>query len=228
MPLKTGSEPAPHFFLQHGWGFNRGTFNEWPDHIKSGSVTLLDRGYLGGPPRLFAEGPSDEVTVLVSHSLGLHFFSTDQLASVDMLVVLSGFASFHGFQSQDGRISRKHIKRMQRRLRQEPEKLLADFYRDCSWPGDLPDFDTLNVEVLSADLHLLDTVKLQPEEVLREMKVLILHGANDRIVSLERAVELQALMGQSTLQVIDQAGHGLPFTHAKQCLSLITDHFRRL
>jgi|GEM_PF-1948268 len=229
MLLNNGSEPRPHFFLQHGWGFNQGSFHQWSDHIKSGSVTLLERGYLGDPPVSFTEEQSDKGIVLVCHSLGVHFFSFEQLMSVDLLVILSGFASFHGLHlNGGGLISRKHIARMQRRLKQEPEKLLSDFYRDCSWPGELPDFGKINVDLLAEDLHLLDTATLQHEEVLAERKVLILHGAYDRIVSLERAAELQALMPQSTLRVINEAGHGLPFTHTRQCLANINEQLRQL
>ena len=228
MPLNDGRESPTHFFLQHGWGFDQRSFREWPEILGPGAVTLLDRGYLGGAPVQLSNDHSGEQRILVSHSLGLHFVTIDQLASFAMIVVLSGFASFHGLNPGGSSISRKHIARMKRRLRREPEKLLADFYRDCSWPGQLPDFARMNVDLLADDLHLLDTAVLRELGASQACRVLILHGALDRIVSVERAAELQALVAGSTLQVIDDAGHGLPFTHARQCLAHITEHVKRL
>nr|MBF0221460.1 alpha/beta hydrolase [Desulfobulbaceae bacterium] len=204
---------------QHGWGFNRDCFKGWLSQLQGSDLTFLDRGYWGNEnafPQILHSG----YNVLVCHSLGLHFFTKDQLNSVDMIVVLGGFVCFHGHNPAN-QISRKHINRMQVRLQREPDQLLKDFYRDCSWYGEVPDIALLNLDLLAADLDLLDTVCLQYEP-LRDVKVLILHGSNDRIVPVDRADELQKKL-TGTLFQINGAGHGLPFTHVQQCLEIIRD-----
>lgn len=222
MLLKNGFDPGIHLYLQHGWGFNRDCFQKWIPALKGTRVTILDRGYLGAESAFF-KPLSNEYTVLVCHSLGVHFFSKCQLKDVDLLVVLGGFVCFHGLHAEN-QISRKHISRMQRRMSQEPEKLLNDFYRDCSWPSELPDFSCLNIALLAEDLLLLDTVCLQPE-LSNDAKVLIVHGSDDRLVPVDRAYELQRQLA-GTLHLIAGAGHGLPFTHVEQCLSIIKDQLR--
>ena len=219
MPLNNGFDSTIHVYLQHGWGFNRDCFQKWLPALEGVAVTLLDRGYWGAAVPL-SQADTSTKTVLVCHSLGLHFFSESQLRSVDLLVVIGGFASFHGLNAEN-QLSKKHIKRMRGRLKQEPEQLLSDFYRDCAWPGDLPDFSAINVDLLADDLLLLDTVRLQ-HTVVTETEVLILHGANDRIVPIERARELHKQISGS-LYLIDGAGHGLPFTHVGQCVQIIKD-----
>lgn len=220
MRLANGSEFVGHIYFQHGWGFNRSCFKDWPKLFIDWQCTLIDRGYWGAALTL-DEAVKADWNVLVCHSLGLHFFSQAQLNSFDLLVVLGGFACFHGVEPTNT-ISRKHLQRMRLRLAKEPEQLLADFYRDCSWPYELPDFSTINPVLLEQDLLLLDSVMFS-HRVLQNTRSILIHGSKDRLVPPGRAHELQSILA-GQLYEIDGAGHGVLFTHRDHCVELIKNH----
>lgn len=158
--------------------------------------------------------------MLITHSLGLQF-CTPRLAQIDFLVIISGFEHFHGSDKLAGRFTRKHLKRMMSRLDSDVTGLLEDFYRDCEYPQSPPlaDFD---LSLLRSDLHLLDTGYAAIQEIRKVPEILILHGANDRIVAPDRARELQRKLS-ATIKIIPTAGHGLPFTHANDCWQAINN-----
>lgn len=220
------SPPCPNrhiaIVLQHGWGFHNKCFEVLARHLQAlGSVISLDRGYFGNPSSFPVYQRVDTCTLVVCHSLGLHYFTPAQLSRIDLLVVVSGFAFFHGMNLVDGVFSRKHIRRMRGRLQDDPVQLVREFYRDCSWHGDEPDFGALNDTLLADDLDILDSSDFSHAALFRDKDILLLHGADDRIVPLSRARELNSRFEGSQLNVVDGAGHGLPFTHAEKCAHCI-------
>jgi pimeloyl-ACP methyl ester carboxylesterase len=166
--------------------------------------------------------------VLVCHSLGLHLLSPGLLAKAGLVVIISGFAHFHGVHAEDGRFSRRHIGKMRSRLRKEPEGLIRDFHRDCAYPHSPPDPRAMDTELLARDLTLLDQGRLTAERCQGIPPALILHGRDDRIVRPERARELAEMLPASRVVIIDHAGHGLPFTHPGLCLDLIRAAYQAL
>jgi pimeloyl-ACP methyl ester carboxylesterase len=159
--------------------------------------------------------------VLVCHSLGLHFLSPALLARAGLVVIISGFAHFHGQRPEDGRFTRRHLARMRSRLHSDPAGLIRDFHRDCDCPAWPADPRAMDRELLDQDLTLLDQGRW-PGEACRQLPpALLLHGREDRIVRPERATELAAMLPGSRVVIIDQAGHGLPFTHPGLCLEHI-------
>lgn len=219
------SEHAPatdlHFIFQHGWGFHASCWREW--RILLDRPCLIgDRGYWGNPVPLEHSAISSG-SVLVCHSLGLHLLPAELLAHTSLLVIISGFAHFHGPNSADGRFSRKHVQKMLSRLLTDPTALIADFYRDCGcaeWPVGHGSMDTA---LLAQDLLLLDQGRVEGRGLAKLPAILLLHGREDRIVRPERATELAGILPGSQVTIIDGAGHGLPFTHAQLCLELIGD-----
>lgn len=80
----------------------------------------------------------------------------------------------------------------------------------------------LNSELLLHDLKDLDTCSLNVSLLKKIPKVLILHGVQDRIVSVEKGRELSAHLPDNSQYIeIEQAGHALPFTHIDVCWSWI-------
>jgi len=215
--MKPGPDKQNNFIFQHGWGFSSAVWNAWRTYEYGGNCQFLDRGYWGRAvePRL-----TNHRNVLVTHSLGLHF-AEPCFAEVDCLVILSGFEHFHGKSISSGRFTHKHIKRMLARIHEDADGLLADFYRDCGCslsPGCHPD-----LSLLEDDLHLLDTSHAALQKMQAIPKILLLHGAVDRIVAPDRARELNRALPGSVLEFIPQAGHGLPCTHADVCWRIIKD-----
>jgi len=225
MPFVADLPDNPSFVLQHGWGLSDRCWQQWAPALPR--LWLANRGYWG-EPTAFDDLPSGRATVLVCHSLGLHLLPQQWIEQAKALVIISGFAHFHGESSGDGRFSRRHLSAMLNRIESDHLGLLDDFYRDCQCPPALRDQRCLNQALLTQDLHLLDRSRLPPEGNHRFPATLILHGRDDRIVRPARAVELATLIGTPHLTLIDGAGHGLPFTHPQDCLNLIRDFLAKV
>ena len=67
------------------------------------------------------------------------------------------------------------------------------------------------------DLQLLQESVLELAAIPAATRVLILHGRRDRVVPVERAEELSALLPNSALTIVAEAGHALPLTHPRAC-----------
>ena len=90
-----------------------------------------DRGYFG-PAVEVAARPR----IVLAHSLGLHLLPPQLWASAELVVVISGFRSFHSTCARQARRSRRTVEQMLARLEREPAALLADFYARCGAPSD--------------------------------------------------------------------------------------------
>ncbi len=220
MQLKVGNDKEVLLYFQHGWGFTSACWNEWLPDVQC-SYKLLDRGYCSSPilPEI---SNKKNIRVLICHSLGLHMVQEINLDWVDMLVVMGGFIHLHGATERDGRFTRKHLQRMFRRLAKDPVGLVKDFHRDCQYAVPF-EYNQLVIDLLTSDLDVLDKSILKSSPFENIPHVLLIHGEQDRIVPLGRAHELKSLMSGSELVVFKDGGHGLPFTHQEQILSLIHD-----
>ena len=112
---------------QHGWGFGAWCWDRWRDVLPANfALHCPDRGYFG---------PAVEVKarprIVLAHSLGLHLLSSQLCATAELIVVISGFRSFHSASARQARRSRRTVEQMLVRLEREPAALLADFYGRC-------------------------------------------------------------------------------------------------
>ncbi len=218
MPLQRDHDKI-NFIFQHGWGFSASVWNDWIQYLETDYYQFLDRGYFG---KEIEPQMADCVNVLISHSLGLHLCEP-WLANIDCLIIISGFEHFHGLDKAAGRFSRRHVKRMLARLDTDTQGLLHDFYNDCQYPLSPPAIYAFNQSLLRKDLNLLDSNFVDINRLQEFERILILHGRNDKIVSPDRALELQRKLPNSVIEFIDDAGHGLPFTHSLACWQLISN-----
>ncbi|MCY4604488.1 MAG: alpha/beta hydrolase, partial [Gemmatimonadetes bacterium] len=147
---------------------------------------------------------------------GLHLLSP-QLWAAELIVVISGFRSFHSACARQARRSRRTVEQMLARLEREPAALLADFYARCGAPSDSRCPGTVDADSLRRDLQLLQESVLELSARPATAQVLILHGSRDRVVPVERAEELRELLPNSALAIVAEAGHALPLTHARAC-----------
>lgn len=163
--------------------------------------------------------------ILVCHSLGIHLVPQPLIRLADMVVIISGFAHFHGKTAADGRFSKRHIQRMRSRLAVEPVQLIRDFHRDCDYLESTIDCEAVSTSLLAADLQILDESRLKQAHCQEWPPTLLIHGQDDRIVLPQRAEELATLPTFSQLRIIEGAGHGIPFTKPRLCLDLILDFY---
>ena len=197
---------------QHGWGFGAWCWDRWRDVLPADfELHCPDRGYFG-PAVEVAARPR----IVLAHSLGLHLLSP-QLWAAELIVVISGFRSFHSADTRQARRSRRTVEQMLGRLEREPAALLADFYARCGAPLDNRWSGAIDVGSLRRDLQLLQGSVLELSAIPAAAQVLILHGSRDRVVPVERAEELRELLPKSALAIVAEAGHALPMTHVCAC-----------
>ena len=198
---------------QHGWGFGAWCWNRWRDVLPAGfALHCPDRGYFGPAVEVAAQP-----RIVVAHSLGLHLLSPQICAAAELIVIISGFRSFHSVCARQARRSRRTVEQMLARLEREPAALLADFYARCGAPSDSHRSGTVDADGLRRDLQLLQESVLALSAIPAAAQVLILHGSRDRVVPVERAEELRELLPNSALAIVAEAGHALPLTHARAC-----------
>ena len=198
---------------QHGWGFGAWCWDRWREVLPAGfALHCPDQGYFG---------PAVEVAVqpriVLAHSLGLHLLSPQLCATAELIVVMSGFRSFHSACARQARRSRRTVEQMLARLEREPAALLADFYARCGTPPDSRCPGNIDADGLRCDLQLLQESVLELAAIPAAAQVLILHGSRDRVVPVERGEELRELLPNSALAIVAEAGHALPLTHARAC-----------
>jgi pimeloyl-[acyl-carrier protein] methyl ester esterase len=228
----------------HGWGFDQACWQPWQEQLAQRGSTLLvgDRGYFNTP---FLPSISQR-TIIFAHSYGLHLCPIEQLQRTDLLVLFSSFLSFHPASEAEGRRSlARNSKRSRLMLAQminqfelNPQLVLENFKAECYYPvpweqplagiskSAANGYQAINFELLLHDLRRLSDCSFDSSILSQIPQVLVLHGAQDRIVSPEKGRELcRHLPDNSEYIEIEQAGHGLPFTHIDACDSWI---FQRL
>lgn len=241
------------FILQHGWGFDRHIWTQWHERLREiadARLLIADRGYFQTPAQLPAlhdafgssidsltqTGDSEPtLSVLVTHSLGLHLVPLEYFQHANLLVIVGGFLHFHPTDLRAGQVSRRIISRMKDKVSKDVRQVLADFHAGCfgnastQWPLiPLPPRDEANVELLGHDLHLLDTAYFNPANVPGQCRVLVLHGMDDTIVRWQAAEALAEVFPESRLVTYEHGTHALPFTHAEACCLAIARELRQL
>ena len=198
---------------QHGWGFGAWCWDRWREVLPASfALHCPDQGYFG-PAVAVAAQPR----IVLAHSLGLHLLSPQLWATAELIVVISGFSSFHSSCDRQARRSRRTVEQMIARLEREPAALLADFYARCEVPSDNRWSGAIDADGLRRDLQLLQESVLELSAMPTAAQVLILHGSRDRVVPVERAEELRELLPNSAFVIVAEAGHALPLTHVRAC-----------
>lgn len=213
------------FIAYHGWGFGHRCWNDWNElpAIKKHSFSAYDRGYFGNENSPAFSG-RENYNILLTHSYGLHFCDDRILANSDLLVIFSGFLSFHPFAAQFKRRSKMVLSKMADRFKHHPGKVISDFYQKVYFPEDnertVP--ESLNKELLLSDLRALGNDSIDPVRLKETGKICILHGAKDAIVPKMKGRQIYDLFrDRARYFEVSEAGHALPFTHRDQCWSFI-------
>ncbi|MGF1670869.1 MAG: alpha/beta fold hydrolase [Balneolaceae bacterium] len=215
-----------HIIAYHGWGLTDSFWKKWNELLSNNiQFEAVSRGYTG--KRIYADF-NEDVTVkkiVFVHSFGLHWCPQHILSQTDHLVIFGGFLDFHPDSDTERKRSRFIVQQMLSRFVEKPDEVLKKFLKNTFWP-DEPDEQLLNVDIdhekLLEDLSAIQN-EVQPQQILHEIpEISIVHGEDDKIVSNEKARSLyQSLRYRSQYFEIKQAGHALPYTHAKECYSLL-------
>lgn len=210
--------------LQHGWGFDSSLWDSWKVHLPIEiNLKRLDRGYFtdaDNNPFLGEELYTNECTIAVVHSLGLHLLPKSFFQYLDGLVIIAGFISFNDMSTPDN----PFIQSMLQKIPESSAEILSRFHQRCgctsAWVGKNL---KINQTLLIQDLKQLDQQSFDIQHLKKIPKIILMHGVKDKIVPLEKSIELQCLLPQSKLFVRNDAGHALPSTHSEWCCQTINE-----
>lgn len=218
------------FFAFHGWGFAGSDWQSWRSNLSEyGTFQTYDRGYFTDPNEITLS--RDSLTVLISHSFGLHFIEQPFFEQADLLIVNSGFLYFHPYTAQYKRRSRLILQEMINSMEVKPEEVLQEFYENCYPPKNFPGREIVDLDhqLLLDDLQKLQSSEMDPQLLKKVGKICILHGSDDRIVPKRKGREIYTQFGEKSRYFeVKGAGHALPFTHHRQCLDFIIPEIEEL
>jgi len=138
-------------------------------------------------------------------------------ASCKKLVLVSSTAKFCAAEGYACGTSEKVLRRMIAQLKRDPEAVLEEFFKNVHLPqresrraiaqrqASAPDPDAL---VAGLEYLLRSDVRDRVPRI--DIPVLLLHGAEDRIIPATAAEWLRAHLPGSALKIVGNAGHALP------------------
>ena len=159
----------------------------------------------------------------IVHSFGLHLVPEEVFSHLKLLCILNGFENL----LEAGNRSKKQktlLEKMMHQFSENPISVMEKFYRNVYFP-DLPPekavLQTPDVPLLLQDLKNMIYRPFHAKLLEKIPSVLILHGKKDRIISWRHAQNLHLRIHGSRLFLFENAGHSLPFSHAKECWEII-------
>ena len=214
-----------------GWAMPAGVYTA----VSGNQAKVYDFGFFSerfsGLPPVFDSEMEDmcgSPCIITAHSFGsvLAFGKIHDLHKAKALIVYSGFAKFAKADDNLSGQPAEAIQAMKKQLTNNPSGLLKSFYRNMCFPSkcefNVP--ETLNVPALDAGLDILLNCDCRAKLAEIKIPVLIIHGAQDRIVNVKTADELAGNIRVSRLHVFKNAGHAVPFTHSNESKK-ITEKF---
>ena len=148
------------------------------------------------------------------------------------LVLISSTAKFCAEEKYDCGTNEKILRRMILQLKRNPEAVLEEFFKNVHYPheecrrsfqprcaGKAASSSTLNE--LVAGLEYLHASDLREKVPTLGLPVLLLHGADDRIIPSAAAEWLHDHLPDSLLKIIENDGHALPAHHFNEVMDEI-------
>ncbi len=166
----------------------------------------------------------DGDSVVIAHSMGsvLALKAALLFEGIKALVLVSPFARFTEDEGYVG-IPFANVSGMNKMLSSKPEFVLRRFYRDVFSPqkSTLKVPDTMNVDLLSDGLAVLESWDLRDSLAELNIPVLILQGCDDKVVDSDTAKWLSDNIAGSDYVEFSGVGHALPIVEAARCSELI-------
>ncbi len=178
--------------------------------------------------QVLREGTIPEAEYIVTGSMGGLLAMELLPASCKKLVLISSTARFCASDDYPCGTHEKVLRRMIVQFKRDPETVLDDFFMNVHHPfresrqavamrKDAPlDLDSL---VSGLEYLLRSDVREQARKIA--IPVLLLHGAEDRIIPVAASEWLHAHLHNSDLRVVEHDGHALPAHHFETVMTLI-------
>ncbi len=143
-------------------------------------------------------------------------------AACKKLVLISSTAKFCAAEDYPCGTPEKILKRMILMFKRSPEAVLREFYKNVHAPHPALQTDPgCSHAELVAGLEYLQASDVRNKIPAIEIPVLILHGAQDRIIPPAAAEWLHAHLPDSWLRIFDDDGHALPAHHFNEMMDTI-------
>ncbi|MFT4553298.1 MAG: malonyl-CoA O-methyltransferase [Chlamydiales bacterium] len=208
--------------LQHGWAYDPRVWEEWLSFFPTPPF-VSNQGYFSPAQDCHIQRPQ----IIITHSLGLHFLSEENLENCKLLVILSGFQEFHPGSIEKRKFSVSVIEKMLQEIKRKNEGVLTNFYQRALRPKKGKPFKNQDIcwKPLERDLQLLNENTLDLSSLKKIPKILVLHGEEDAIVPVGKCLNLTKQLPNSEYILIPHAGHALILTHPNQCWTEIQKHW---
>jgi pimeloyl-[acyl-carrier protein] methyl ester esterase len=207
----------------HGWGYSSADWQGWQNWLgqRQWLLKAFDRGYFGSSVQLQFNASATAKLIFV-HSYGLHLCPVEILMQADLLVIFSSFRQFHPEQTSLKKRSQQILQQMIIQFERQPDTVLQNFKAKCSQPinDSEPTPDLMDASLLCQDLHQLNICALDLLPLQQIPKIVVLHGAQDRIVPVAVGKALADELAASYFE-IESAGHALPFMQAATCQAIL-------
>ena len=228
-------------YFYHGWGFNRDIWKYWKKYTEQMNCYFHDRGYCNEPNDIRANDmyPGFNGGILVAHSFGLHLIPSEIMNRVKLCIIFGGFINLV---SDTGALNIKSntiMNHMNQKFIMNAPSVLSAFYKNVFFP-EIPDTDllrsmsgfdgdTLNKNLMLEDLYRMQHEFLDLKNLIRIPETIIFHGKKDRIVPVEKGIELHKALPNSKIHIFEKSGHALPFIMTEEIWSLINEtvHMKR-
>lgn len=205
----------PRITLVHGWGYDATLWRDVVPLLADLDVEVADLGFFG-PPALPAR--CDAPRIAVGHSLGALWW----LASTDLpwhrLVAINGFPRFTAAADFPHGVAPRVLERMRKRFVAAPADVLGEFQKNCGGAGPTLPSDTAP---LSAGLATLADLDGRAAWAAHADKIFLLAARRDAIVPTALSAAAGSALGAGHLRWVEDGGHLLPLSHARECAELI-------
>lgn len=221
--MAENKHPSLQVAAMHGWGRDARTWDSWRRATEpmGWQWQLGERGYGKLAPHMLAwpEITSQTRRMVIGRSLGPHMVPPDVLAQADIVVLLASFAAFVP-PGREGRRARAALAGMAACLDDEAHAraMLENFTTKVAEPQsaellppgplDGPLDETIRAR-LRADLDLLRRCDGLPAGFPPGARVLIVEGAEDRIVEPHARQTLREALPKADVISFPATGHAL-------------------
>jgi len=188
--------------------------------------------------RILSEKGKAERVALVGWSMGAMIVlgtAAELGEAISRLVLISACARFSRSEDNPHGVHRRIIRRMNRKLKNDPGEVIKDFHHrmfSCSTPERFesfrktfyPRYLARNAETLEQGLLYLENADLHGRLASLRCPVLVIHAMEDKIVDIRLARELNDSLSDSRLVVLEDSDH-IPFWGAEKRFALLIGNF---
>ncbi len=144
------------------------------------------------------------------------------------LVLVSSTAKFCTDEGYPCGTSEKILRRMIRQLKRNPDAVLDEFFKKVHHPNICHTCASVteSLDSLVRGLEYLRDSDVRSKIPSVEIPVLLLHGADDRVIPSSAAKWLHSHLPDSQLRIIENDGHALLAHHFNEAMDEISRFFR--